>query len=95
MRKGSACTRFSIMRFCEVTCSTITIWAEILLSTLTRINRMGVGESRGWHYPGAGSPVSYSRKGRVLVCKLTNALVAEKRDARVDWKDIPLVTVGK
>jgi TIR domain-containing protein len=34
--------------------------------------------------------ISYSRKDKEFVRKLGDALVAQKREAWVDWKDIPL-----
>jgi hypothetical protein len=34
--------------------------------------------------------ISYSRKDKDFVRKLGDALAAQKREARVDWKDIPL-----
>ena len=34
--------------------------------------------------------ISYSRKDKDFVRQLSDALIAQKREAWVDWKDIPL-----
>jgi hypothetical protein len=34
--------------------------------------------------------ISYSRKDKAFVSKLGDVLAAQKRDAWVDWRDIPL-----